>query len=445
VAQLAYRRQITRVDNDPTADEITMARGTLKLRPSCADERDPVKLTVPEARQRILDVIDPLSLSERIALRQALDRVLAEPVISSQDVPAHTNAAMDGYAVRGTDLPSEGEVALALIGEAYAGHPFAGRVSDGQCVRIMTGAPLPEGADTVLMQERAQRAGGQVQVGPGHRPGENVRQAGEDIARGSVVLEPGRRLTPADLGLIASLGIPEVLVRRRPRVAFVSTGDELRSVGQPLGPGEIYDSNRYTLHGMLQHLGAEIIDLGVVRDDIESLRRALSDGAKQADVVITSGGVSVGEADFVKQVLGELGRAEFWQIAMKPGRPLTFGRLSDALFFGLPGNPVAVMVTFYQFVQPALTYLAGGRAEPPRLIRATCQSRVRKKPGRTEFQRGVLEHEGNGELRVTLTGKQGSGILSSMSRANCFIVLPHEAGSVEPGDTVLVQPFDTFV
>jgi molybdopterin molybdotransferase len=445
VAQLAYRRQVARVENDRGADEITMARGTLKLQPSCADERDPVKLTVPEARQRILDAIDPVVLSERITLRQALDRVLAEQVISCQDVPAHTNAAMDGYAVRGTDLPCEGEVTLALIGEAYAGHPFAGRASEGQCVRIMTGAPLPEGADTVLMQERVQREGGQVKVGPGHRPTENVRQAGEDITRGSIVLEPGRRLAPADLGLIASLGIAEVRVRRRPRVAFLSTGDELRSVGQPLGPGEIYDSNRYTLHGMLQHLGAEIIDLGVVHDDIESLRRALSDGAKQADVVITSGGVSVGEADFVKQVLGELGQAEFWQIAMKPGRPLTFGRLGESLFFGLPGNPVAVMVTFYQFVQPALTYLASGRVELPLLVEAYCQSRLRKKPGRTEFQRGVLEHDGDGELRVTLTGKQGSGILSSMSRANCFIVLPHESGSVEPGDAVLVQPFDTFV
>jgi molybdopterin molybdotransferase len=422
-----------------------MASGPLKLQPSCADEHDPVKLTVPEARQRILDAIDPLVLSERVALRQALDRVLAEEVVSSRDVPAHTNAAMDGYAVRAADLMPDTEVTLALIGDAFAGHPFAGGLSEGQCVRIMTGAPLPQGADTVLMQERVQRDGCQVKVGPGHRHGENVRQAGEDIARGSIVLEPGRRLVPADLGLIASLGIAEVLVRRRPRVAFLSTGDELRSVGQPLGPGEIYDSNRYTLYGMLRHLGAEIIDLGVVRDDTETLRHALSDAAEQADFVITSGGVSVGEADFVKQVLGELGRAEFWKIAMKPGRPLTFGRLGDTWFFGLPGNPVAVMVTFYQFVQPALTCLAGGRAELPLLVKASCQSRLRKKPGRTEFQRGVLEHDGNGELRVTLTGKQGSGILRSMSQANCFIVLPHESGPVEPGDAVLVQPFDTFI
>lgn len=433
------------LDDDQANDENNMAGGTLKLQPSCADEQESVRLTVSEARQRILDTIDPLSLNERVALRQALDRVLAERLLSTQDVPAHTNAAMDGYAVRGADLPSEGELTLTLIGDAYAGHLFAGEVCEGQCVRIMTGAALPRGADTVLMQERVQREGGQVRVGPGHQRGDNVRQAGEDIARGAIVLEAGRRLVPADLGLIASLGIAEVSVRRRPRVAFLSTGDELRSVGQPLGPGEIYDSNRYTLHGMLQRLGTEFVDLGVARDDPESLRRALGEAAERADVVITSGGVSVGEADFVKQALGELGRAEFWKIAMKPGRPLTFGHLGDALFFGLPGNPVAVMVTFYQFVQPALAFLASGRVELPLLVKAACQSRLRKKPGRTEFQRGILEHDGDGELRVTLTGKQGSGILRSMSQANCFIVLPRESGGVEPGDTVLVQPFDTLV
>jgi molybdopterin molybdotransferase len=422
-----------------------MSGGPLNIEPSCADERDPESLTVDAARRRILAAVEPIVDSERLALRQTLDRVLAQRIVSPLDVPAHANAAMDGYAVRGEDLPDDTLIPLEVIGEAFAGHPFTDRVGKRQCVRIMTGAPIPTGADTVVMQERVERDGARLRVGAGHRPGENVRAAGEDIARGSVVLEPGRRLTAADLGLIASLGVPEILVRRSPRVAFLSTGDELRSVGQPLRPGEIHDSNRYTLYGMLQRLGVQIVDLGVVRDDPASLREALEQARAQADAVITSGGVSVGEADFVKGVLGELGRAEFWKIAMKPGRPLTFGRLDDALFFGLPGNPVAVMVTFYQFVQPALTRLAGGPARLPLLVQATCRSRLRKKPGRTEFQRGVLEHSGDGRLSVEPTGKQGSGILRSMSLANCFIVLPHEAGPVEPGDTVLVQPFEGLI
>jgi molybdopterin molybdotransferase len=266
--------------------------------------------------------------------------------------------------------------------------------------------------------------------------------AGEDLARGSLALAAGKRLTPADLGLLASLGMAEVPVYRRVRVAFFSTGNELRSIGEPLSDGAIYDSNRYTLHGMLQRLGVEILDLGVVRDEREALRAAFRDAAAVADAVITSGGVSVGDADFVKETLGALGRIDFWQIAMKPGRPLAFGKIENASFFGLPGNPVAVMVTFYQFVQPALQRLMGEHpvGEPP-TFRARSLSRFRKQPGRTEFQRAIVERDADGEFVVRSTGMQGSGILRSMSMANCFVVLPDDAGGVEPGATVMVQPF----
>ena len=322
--------------------------------PSCADDQEPGVLGVQAAREHLLSRTPPLEGPERLALREALDRVLGEDVISPIDVPGHTNSAMDGFALRHADLAPDGITALRCIGTAMAGQPFAGEVGAGECVRIMTGAPLPRGADTVVMQEHAEEDGGTVRIGTGERKGQNIRQAGEDLARGEVALARGKRLTPADLGLLASLGRAEVTVLRRPRVAFFSTGDELRGLGEPLGEGEVYDSNRYTLFGMLKRAGAELRDLGVVPDDLEALRATFSEAAAGADLVITSGGVSVGEADYTKQVLRELGEVAFWKIAMKPGRPLTFGRLGDAWFFGLPGNPVAVMVTFYQFVLPAL-------------------------------------------------------------------------------------------
>ncbi len=409
--------------------------------PSCADARDPGSLSVDEARRRILEQIAPIAFSQRLALREALGRTLAEAVVSPANVPSHTNSAMDGYALAGASLSSRGTTELALAGEALAGHPFRVEAGPDQCVRIMTGAPMPAGTDTVVMQEQAAESGGRVRFAAGQRPGQNVRQAGEDIAAGDAVFESGRTLTPADLGLLASLGIAEVAVRRRPRVAFFSTGDELRSVGQVLGEGEVYDSNRYTLHGMLTRLGVDVLDLGVVRDDPDLLEAALRRAAADADVVITSGGVSVGEADYVRGLLTRIGRVSFWKIAMKPGRPLTFGHVENALFFGLPGNPVAVMVTFYQFARPALVKLMTGREEPPLLFPAECVSRLRKRPGRTEFPRGVLGRGADGGLTVELAGRQGSGVLRSMSLADCFMVLPEEQGDLEPGDRVLVQPF----
>jgi molybdopterin molybdotransferase len=309
----------------------------------------------------------------------------------------------------------------------------------------MTGAPLPERTDTVVIQERVQLEGNNVLIDATNKPGQNVRRAGEDIAKDQTVLEAGRKLIPADLGLLASLGIGEVKVYRKLRVAFFSTGDELCSIGEELRPGCVYDSNRYTLYGMLQRLGVEPIDMGVIRDRKQDTHEAFEEAARCADVILTSGGVSVGEADFVKECLDELGQINFWKVAMKPGRPLAFGRIKDAWFFGLPGNPVSVMVTFYIFVQPALRRLMGEENATPMYLQARCESGLKKKAGRTEFQRGILRRDDENGFTVTKTGAQGSGILTSMSQANCFIILPLEAEAVEPGSLVEVLPFASVV
>ena len=412
---------------------------------SCADDYDPNSLPVSKALEHIDALVSPISGVERVAVRSALQRVLAEPIISPLAVPAHDNSAMDGYAVCSDDLPETGSKALQVIGTALAGAPFEGKVVAGTAVRIMTGAVLPQGADTVIMQERVEREGATVRIGDDNKRGQNTRQAGEDIQPGDLVLEAGRLLTPADLGLIASLGIAEVAVRRRLRVAFFSTGDELRSLGEPLAEGQIYDSNRYTLYGMLTRLGVDIIDMGVVSDDQDALVRAFQDAADNADAVITSGGVSVGEADFVKDILTRLGQVWFWKIAMKPGRPLAFGKIKDAVFFGLPGNPVSVMVTFYQFVQPALRRMLGQTEPATVMFQVPVSGRLKKRPGRMEFQRGILERQPDGGLIVHGTGDQGSGILSTMSRANCFIILPDECADVEAGALVYVQPFEGLI
>lgn len=402
-------------------------------------------LSVAETRERIAALIQPLTMAERLPVRSALGRVLAENLISDVDVPAYANSAMDGYALRYDDcrqLPAT----LRVVGSAFAGAPFAGQVEPGCCVRIMTGAVMPAGADLVMMQEQVQRNDATITVttAPCGR-GDNVRCAGEDIAQGAVVLARGRRLQPSDLGLIASLGIAEVSVTRPVRVAFFSTGDELRSVGEVLRTGQIYDSNRYTLFGMLTRLGVDVIDMGVIPDQRAAIEAAFVDAAAAADVVITSGGVSVGEADFVKTTLDKLGNVDFWRIAMKPGKPLAFGRVQSALFFGLPGNPVSVMATFYQFVQPALRMLSGETCTTPLTIKVPCANRLKKQPGRTDFQRGLLIRDAGGTLVVDSTGLQGSHVLSSMSKANCFIVLPADCGDLPAGTLVDVQPFESFV
>jgi molybdopterin molybdotransferase len=413
---------------------------------SCADDYDPNSMPVAKARAFIHQFLSPIDGVLRVPVRSALGCVLAEDILSPVDVPAHRNSAMDGWAMRAADLAAEGESTLTEIGASFAGKPFAGRVGPGQCVRIMTGGVVPEGADTVVMQERAKAEGTSVAFAPGQKPGQNVREAGEDLKAGSVALRKGRTVRPAELGLIASLGVGEVAVYRKLRVAFFSTGDELKGVGTTLGAGEIYDSNRYTIHGMLTRLGCEALDMGVVRDDPQALEQAFARAAANADVVITSGGVSVGEADFVKGMLGKLGEVVFWKIAMKPGRPLAYGKIGGAHFFGLPGNPVSVMVTFYQFVRDALLVLGGANpVEPVPTFSAPCSARLKKVPGRTEFQRGILSRGSDGALSVKPTGEQGSGILKSMSDANCFIILGDHVGNVEPGTLVEVQLLEGLV
>jgi molybdopterin molybdotransferase len=402
---------------------------------SCMSGYDPDALHVDKAREAMRACITPLSATEEVPVRKALGRVLAQDIVPAIDVPAHDNSAMDGYAVRFADLASP----LKEIGVALAGKPFGGSVGPGECVRIMTGAVLPAGADTVVIQEVVKREGDRIVVPPGQKRAQNVRYAGEDLKVGLAVLSDGKYLRPAELGLIASLGIGEVRVKRKLRVAMFATGDELASIGEKLKEGEVYDSNRYTLYGMLERLGVEITDLGVVRDDPAKLEAALRKAASSADAIITTGGVSVGEADFVRGLMAKLGEVLFWKIAMRPGRPMAFGRIGDAYLFGLPGNPVAVMVTFYQFVRDALLHLSG-RADDYAipLLRAAAAENLRKVPGRTEYQRGVLFREG-GEWKAKTTGQQGSGVLRSMSEANCFIVLEHERGAVRAGEPVAVQ------
>ena len=413
---------------------------------SCSDDYDPNSMPVAKARALIARFLTPVSAIERLNIRAALDRVLAADVISPLDVPAHDNSAMDGYAVRCADLKTDGEVTLKIVGTAFAGVPYQGQVRAGECVRIMTGGVVPAECDTIVMQEHVEAKGDSVRIGGGHQQGQNLRRAGEDLKTGQIALKRGLLLRPAEIGLIASLGIGEVGVFRKLRVAFFSTGDELRSIGTPLGAGQIYDSNRYTIHGMLTRLGCEAIDMGVVRDDPKLLEQAFADAAAAADVVITSGGVSVGEADFVKDLLQRLGEVVFWKIAMKPGRPLAYGRIANAHFFGLPGNPVSVMVTFYQFVREALLKLSG-RDPVPLLpaFKVPCMSNLKKAPGRTEFQRGVLAPDTSGNWSVRVTGEQGSGILRSMSEANCFIILPEAQGNVAAGMAVEVQVMEGVI
>jgi molybdopterin molybdotransferase len=410
---------------------------------SCLDGYDPDALRVDKAAQAVRACLSPIAGTEKIAIRDALGRVLAEDIVPSINVPAHDNSAMDGYAVRFSDL-QPGETALAETGSAFAGRVFEGAVGPGQCVRIMTGAVMPAGTDTVVIQEVVKKDGARIVVPPGQKARQNVRYAGEDLKAGVPVLRSGRALTPADLGLVASLGIGEVKVMRKLRVAFFATGDELASIGAPLKEGEVYDSNRYTLYGMLARLGVDITDLGVVRDDPVQLEEMFRRAAEAADVVITTGGVSVGEADFVRQLMAKLGEVLFWKIAMRPGRPMAFGKIQNSYLFGLPGNPVAVMVTFYQFVRDALLHLSGRSddyAVP--LLKVPASQPLRKVPGRTEYQRGVLFRDG-AEWKVRTTGQQGSGVLRSMSEANCFIVLEHERGRVEPGELVSVQLMDAL-
>ena len=421
---------------------------------SCIAGYDPNALAVEQAQDFIARVVPVVGAVEQIPLRSALGRVLAADVISQIDVPAADNSAMDGYAVRGSELKADAPTVLRIAGTGLAGQRYEGEPAAGECVRIMTGAVMPAGFDTVVPQEFCKTEGEQVSVPPKIvQPGDNRRLAGEDLARGEAALRAGRILRPADIGLAASLGRAELPVKRRLRVAFFSTGDELRSIGETLDPGCVYDSNRYTIHAMLTRLGVDLLDLGVVRDDPAALERAFRSACENADAVITSGGVSVGEADHTKRVMASLGEVAFWRIAMRPGRPMAFGRIAaggpgskSAVLFGLPGNPVAVMVTFYAFVRNALLAMAGANEpQPLPLLRARATEAIRKKPGRTEYQRGIVTRAADGEWDVALTGAQGSGILRSMSAANGLVVLHHGQGSVAQGERIDVLPFEGLV
>jgi len=436
--------------NINTLDELRAmdnARQSLSQVASCISGYDPDALSVRDAQRIIKQFVQPVRAIEMVALRSSLGRVLARDIVSPINVPAHDNSAMDGYALRGADLPLDGSVTFKVIDTVYAGRPSTVVAGAGECVRIMTGGVMPAGCDTVLPQEFADSIGDDsmtLRAGV-IRAGDNRRLAGEDLAAGSAALKAGRIVRPADLGLVASLGFAEVPVQRRLRVAFFSTGDELRSIGETLGEGCVYDSNRYTIYGMLQRLGCEIIDMGIVRDDPQTLEDALRTACENADAIVTSGGVSVGAADYTKQVMAQLGDVTFWKIGMRPGRPLAFGRIHSngrsAFLFGLPGNPVAVMVSFYFFARDALLRMMGADAPLP-LLRARSAGAIRKKAGRTEYQRGIVSRGADGVPEVRITGSQGSGILRSMSEANCMVVLHDEGGDVAAGDMVDILPFE---
>ncbi|WP_299791824.1 gephyrin-like molybdotransferase Glp [Ramlibacter sp.] len=411
---------------------------------------DPQALSAEAVGEFLAQLVTPVRETESVGIFDALGRVLAADLVSPISVPPHDNSAMDGYAFAGAQL-AQGALRLQMMGTALAGKAWPGQVQAGQCVKIMTGAVMPAGLDTVVPQELVSLEGEVVSVPAGVlQPGDNRRCAGEDLMAGEPALRAGERLGPAACGLVASLGIAQVEVFRRLKVAYFSTGDEILSMGEPPREGAVYDSNRYTVHGLLTRLGCEVIDLGVVRDQPALLEQAFRGAAARADAIITSGGVSVGEADYTKAMMKKLGDVAFWRIAMRPGRPMAVGRIpageasgaGEAVLFGLPGNPVAVMVTFLAFVRPALLRMMGARQTAPVLLKARSAEAMRKKPGRTEYQRGIVSRSADGGLEVRTTGNQGSGVLSSMVQANGLIVLHHAQGHVAAGDAVDVMMFE---
>jgi len=407
---------------------------------------DPQALRVDAVNAFLSRLTEPVTQQENVGIFQALGRVLAQDVISPISVPAHDNSAMDGYAFNAAQLRSDSPLTLKIAGTLRAGAGWALPVAPGECIKIMTGAIMPHGLDTVVPQEFVSGNDTSITIPAGIlHAGDNRRLRGEDLMQGQPALRQGQLLTPAALGLLASLGIEQVSVWRKLRVAYFSTGDEILSLGQAPREGAVYDSNRYTVFGLLSRLGCEVIDMGVVRDEPAVLEAAFTRAAQQADAIITSGGVSVGEADYTKLMMKKLGDVAFWKIAMRPGRPMAVGRIGGAVLFGLPGNPVAVMVTFLAFVRPALLKMMGSTAATPPLLKAHSMEPLRKKPGRTEYQRGIVSAAADGTLQVQTTGNQGSGVLSSMVQANGLIVLHHEQGNVAIGDLVDVMMFDGVI
>lgn len=409
----------------------------------CSLDTKPL-LTITDAAARIKAAIQPIAEAETVSLEHALARVLAEPVIAPISLPYERNAAMDGYALAGTAIQNQA-FSLQLAGTSWAGQPFAGKLEPGQCVRIFTGAVVPEAADTVIMQEQVQ-ADGEIIHFPGNlKKGQNVREVGEDIRQGQQLCPRGKKLAATDLGLLAAAGVASVTVTRRIKIAFFSTGDELLPLGETLVPGKIYDSNSHLLAALLDGNGYEVTNSGILADDPESMEKILLATANNYDVIITSGGASVGDADYIKTILARCGHVDFWKIAIKPGKPLAFGTIGTSYFFGLPGNPAAVLTTFQQLVAPALRQLAGAPAKQPLRLKAICTSDLKKSPGRQEFQRGLLAQNEDGEFLVSTAGKQGSHILSTLADANCAIVLAADCAGVAAGELVMVEPYDVWL
>lgn len=401
--------------------------------------------SIDDALDKIKAAIKPVDGTEKVMLNEALGRILAEPVLSPINIPHDRNAAMDGYAFASRDIIDGQAFTLTLAGVSWAGRPFAGRLQPGQCVRIFTGAVVPEQADSVIMQEHVQADGQTVHFPANTQARQNVRKIGEDVKQGACLIAEPKQLTAVDLGLLASAGVEQVIVKRRLKIAYFSTGDELTALGKPLESGKIYDSNRAMLGGLLADQSYSLTDLGVIADNRQLLEDSFIKASKDYDVIITTGGASVGEADYVKETLQSCGEVNFWKIAIKPGKPLAFGRIGQCCFFGLPGNPVAVAVTFQQVVAPALRQLSGVACLTALRLTAICTTALKKSAGRKEYQRGILSQDKNGEFFVASAGQQGSHILSSMSRSNCYIVLPEESKGVQAGDKVTVEPFSLLL
>ncbi|WP_281647657.1 molybdopterin molybdotransferase MoeA [Parendozoicomonas sp. Alg238-R29] len=400
----------------------------------------PGLMSLDDALKKLSAGVSPVKETETLPLGSCDGRILATNIISPMNVPPHNNSAMDGYALTAADLQHTDT--LPVAGQSFAGHPYEGTCPQGQCIRIMTGAAIPDGTDTVIMQEQTEKTENGIRFLKKPSTGNNVRKAGEDINEGCIVLSAGHKLCPQNLGLMASLGVAEAKVFRRLKVAVFSTGDELKLPGETLGHGDIYDSNRIIVTSMLNRLGMDVIDLGKLPDDRDVIRDALIHADSEADAVITSGGVSVGEADFIKEILEELGETGFWKLAIKPGKPFAFGKLPNSVFFGLPGNPVSATITLHILAVHALKIMSGQVSGEPISLKATTGTKLKKAPGRREYQRGILSTDQNGNTTVVTTGSQGSGILRSMSMANCYIVLSEGSTGVEVGEQVSVVPFD---
>ncbi|EJG1649851.1 bifunctional molybdopterin-guanine dinucleotide biosynthesis adaptor protein MobB/molybdopterin molybdotransferase MoeA [Vibrio parahaemolyticus] len=405
---------------------------------ACCDTLSPAFLSVVQGQEKILSLVNTVSEIEASKIENAYGRVLAEDIISPVNVPQYTNSAMDGYAIRSDDVDRD---SYQIVAEVMAGHAYDQPLEVGQAVKIMTGAPTPRNGDTVVMREQASQEGDKVTFnGSNIKAGQNVRQAGEDLAIGSDVFTAGTRLASPEMGMIASLGFGEANVFRKLKVAVFSTGDEVQAPGTEQKANSIYDSNRFTIMGMLEKLGCEILDFGILEDNEQLMIEALENASAQADVVMTSGGVSVGDADYIKLALDKLGQIDFWRINMRPGRPLAFGQINNKPFFGLPGNPVAVMVSFINFVEPALRKMQGEQGWKPLKVNAIATENLRSRQGRTEFSRGIYELDNSGRLTVRTTGKQGSGILRSMSEANCLIEISPAIDTVKAGESVTIIP-----